>query len=132
SAVSSPQLVRSVGDDGAGVWVLRSHSRRPTGRKQAVFPHESQNSLLPCPYVVVPQAGPNFAVALAMEHASFKHLADLTDEFLVRKLLRTSFVWDPRLLLALANSIVTGSCQRPHGGHPSHPVRLVAGRRKGP
>jgi hypothetical protein len=59
SAVSSPQLVRSVGDDGAGVWVLRSHSRRPAGRKQVMFPHESQNSLLPCPYVVVPQAGPD-------------------------------------------------------------------------
>jgi hypothetical protein len=81
--ICSPQLVGPVHNDGAGVWVFRSGNRRPAGRKQLMLAHDTQNPVLPCPYIFMPQARPDLSVTLAVKNAFFDDLSDLADQFLV-------------------------------------------------
>src|SRR5262249_23641132 len=82
--VGPPDFVGPFGDDGPVVGLGTMRVADPLRGLEALLPHQPPDPLLGRPYALEAEAGPDLAVALAVERRVGQDAADVADEFLVR------------------------------------------------
>src|SRR6516164_2858797 len=131
SGIGAPHLIGRLGQDRPVVRVVARHFRLAQRRKQVMLPQQPENAVFRSAHASVTQAGPDLPITFSGENGLGQKLTNLSYELLVGVYLGSTFLWLPRLLLALSRCVKTRPREVPHRSYPCHTIRLITGRRNG-